>query len=98
MCYDGYFVSATATPTTVPDQSKVDEWLPPYKHEWYDLMPESYKMPPRRSFLDVRLGVAEANEKAKKVIVDVDADYKTKFGEGDTVGFLRSITVRELKL
>lgn len=82
VCYDGYFVSATATPTTVPDQSKVDEWLPPYKHEWYDIMPESYKMPPRRNFLDIRLGVAEANEKAKKVIVDVDSDYEKIFGRG----------------
>jgi len=82
VCYDGYFVSATATPTTVPDQAEVDKWLPPYKHEWYDLMPDSYKMPPPQSFLEMRLGVAEANEKAKKVIEDVDADYEKHFGRG----------------
>lgn len=82
VCYDGYFVSATATPTTVPDQAKVDAWLPPYKHEWYDLMPGSYKMPPPKSFVEQRMGVAEAHEKAKKVIKDVDADYKKHFGRG----------------
>jgi len=82
VCYDGYFVSATATPTTVPDQAKVDEWLPPYKHEWYDLMPGSYKMPPPKSFIQQRMGLAEAHEKAKKVIKDVDADYKKIFGRG----------------
>jgi len=82
VCYDGYFVSATATPTTVPDQAKVDEWLPPYKHEWYDLMPDSYKMPPPRSYLKIRLGVAEAHEKAKQVIKDVDADFEKHFGRG----------------
>ena len=82
VCYDGYFVSATATPTTLPDQAKVDEWLPPYKHEWYDLMPDSYKMPRPKSFLEQRKGVAEAHEKAKKVIKDVDADYKKHFDRG----------------
>ena len=82
VCYDGYFVSATATPTTVPDQAKVDEWLPPYKHEWYDLMPDSYKMPPPKSFLEQRIGVAEAHQKAKKIIEAVDADYKKHFGRG----------------
>ena len=82
VCYDGYFVSATATPTTIPDQAKVDQWLPPYKHEWYDLMPDSFKMPPPQSFLKMRLGVAEAQQKAKKVIEDVDTDYKKHFGRG----------------
>ena len=82
VCYDGYFVSATATPTTAPDQAKVDEWLPPYKHEWYDLMPDSYKMPPPKSFLKQRIGVAEAHQKAKKVIEAVDVDYKKHFGRG----------------
>jgi len=82
VCYDGYFVSATATPTTVPDQAKVDAWLPPYKHEWYNLLPGSYKMPPPQSFVEQRMGVAEAQEKAKKLIEDVDADFKKHFGRG----------------
>ena len=45
-------------------------------------MPDSYKMPPPRSFIQQRMGVAEAHEKAKKVIKDVDADYKKIFGRG----------------
>jgi pyruvate ferredoxin oxidoreductase alpha subunit len=82
VCYDGYFVSATATPTTIPDQTKVDKWLPPYKHEWYNLMPGNYKMPPPKSFVKQRMGVAEAHENAKKIIKDVDSDYKITFGRG----------------
>ena len=82
VCYDGYFISATATPTTVPDQAMVDAWLPSYKHEWYDLMPESHKMPPPTSMLEQRIGVAEAHEKAKTVIKDVDVDFKKTFGRG----------------
>lgn len=82
VCYDGYFVSATATPTTVPAQEKVDAWLPPYKHEWYDLLPESHRMPPPQSFLETRMAVAGAHERAKQVIKDVDDDYKKNFGRG----------------
>jgi pyruvate ferredoxin oxidoreductase alpha subunit len=82
VCYDGYFVSATATPTTVPDQAKVDKWLPPYKHEWYSLLPESYRMPPPQSFLKMRMGLTEALERSKKVIEEVDTDYKKHFGRG----------------
>jgi pyruvate ferredoxin oxidoreductase alpha subunit len=82
VCYDGYFVSATATPTTVPSQAKVDEWLPPYKHEWYNLMPDNYRMPKPSSFLKLRMGVAEAHKKAIQVINDTDADYMKYFGRG----------------
>ena len=82
VCYDGYFVSATATPTTVPDQKEVDKFLPPYRHKWYSLMPESYRTPPQRSFIETRMGLAEAHEKAKKVIEDVDKQYDKIFGRG----------------
>jgi len=43
VCYDGYTVSATATPTEVPGQNLIDAFLPPYKHEMYSLMPENPK-------------------------------------------------------
>jgi len=82
VCYDGYFVSATATPTTVPDQAQVDEWLPPYRHEWYSLIPGQFKMPPQESFLKTRMGLEEAHQRSKKVIEDVDKDYKRRFGRG----------------
>jgi pyruvate ferredoxin oxidoreductase alpha subunit len=82
VCYDGYFVSATATPTTVPDQAQVDEWLPPYRHEWYSLIPGEFKMPPPQSFIKMRMGLEEAHQRAKKVIEAVDKDYKRRFGRG----------------
>ena len=82
VCYDGYFVSATATPTTVPDQAQVDEWLPPYRHEWYSLIPGQFKMPPQESFLKIRMELEEAHQRSKKVIEAVDKDYKRRFGRG----------------
>ncbi len=80
-CYDGYFVSATATPTTVPDQAEVDDFLPPYKHEWYGLIPGEYKERGMRgNIAKARLEVQQAQEVAKKVIEEVESDYNKRFG------------------
>ncbi len=67
-CYDGYFVSATATPTTVPDQSDVDDFLPSYEHETYNLMPEDYEpIPFYRPIAESRFEVQQAHERAKGI-------------------------------
>lgn len=80
-CYDGYFVSATATPTTIPDQKEVDDFLPPYKHEYYSLMPEDYRMPVREgNMAKARYKVQQAQETAKSVIEEVEKDWKKRFG------------------
>ncbi|RLI08579.1 pyruvate ferredoxin oxidoreductase [Candidatus Bathyarchaeota archaeon] len=82
-CYDGYFVSATAIPTTVPDQGEVDEFLPPYKHEMYSLMPGDYRRPPfPLNIAKARYEVQKAMERAKKVIEKVDREYAKRFGRG----------------
>lgn len=82
VCYDGYFVSATAIPTTVPDQEKVDEFLPPYKHEMYSLMPEDYRNPPwaPMNIAKARYEVQQAMERAKDIIEEVDREYAKRFG------------------
>jgi pyruvate/2-oxoacid:ferredoxin oxidoreductase alpha subunit len=82
-CYDGYFVSATATPTTVPSQAEVDEFLPPYKHEMYSLLPEDWKPRPySENIAKARYEVQQAHDRAKKVIEDVDKEYRKRFGRG----------------
>ncbi len=82
-CYDGYFVSATATPTTVPDQSDVDDFLPSYEHETYNLMPEDYEpIPFYMPIAESRFEVQQAHERAKEVIEEVDKDYAKRFGRG----------------
>lgn len=82
VCYDGYFASATATPTNIPDQKEVDDYLPPYKHEMYNLMPGEFKT--RREFpqniAKARYEVQKATERAKGVIEEVDKSYGEKFG------------------
>ena len=81
-CYDGYFVSATATVTSVPDQNEVDGFLPPYKHEMYSLMPEDYtgEVAAQGSIAERRYIVQKALNKAKDVIEDVDKEFGKHFG------------------
>lgn len=80
-CYDGYFVSATATPTNVPDQKEVDDFLPPYKHEWYGLIPGEYKeRTSHQNIAKARYEVQQAQETAKKVIEEIENDYAKRFG------------------
>ena len=80
-CYDGYFVSATAIPTTIPDQAKVDDFLPPYVHEMYNLMPGEHKLPGRAgNMAKARYEVQKAHERAIKIIEEVDKDYGKRFG------------------
>ncbi len=82
-CYDGYFVSATATPTTVPAQDDVDDFLPPYVHEMYSLMPENPRAPPRAmNMAKARYEVQKAHERAKTIIEKVDKEYEKRFGRG----------------
>jgi pyruvate ferredoxin oxidoreductase alpha subunit len=80
-CYDGYFVSATATPTTIPDQSEVDDFLPSYFHEMYNIMPGEHK-PIRRAsnVAKARYEVEKAHERARVVIEEVDKEFGKRFG------------------
>jgi pyruvate ferredoxin oxidoreductase alpha subunit len=81
-CYDGYFVSATAIPVEIPDQEKVDSFLPPFKNKYWQLHPDkpirNYQMAstPKDEFIR-RI---DAMENAKKVIEDTDIEFRKKFG------------------
>jgi 2-oxoisovalerate ferredoxin oxidoreductase alpha subunit len=80
-CYDGYFVSATASKVDVPRQEDVDEFLPPYKHEWYSLIPGEERMRRERgSAAKNRYEIQQAEERAKVVIEEVDKEFGKKFG------------------
>ena len=80
-CYDGYFVSATATPTNVPEQEKVDEFLPPYQNPFYSLIPGNFKIRPRTpNVARARYELQQVMERAIDVIKDVDNEFGEKFG------------------
>ena len=80
-CYDGYFVSATATPTTIPDQAEVDDFLPPFFNEMWNIMPGKFK--PRSwatNIAESRYEVQKAHDRAKDVIEEVDEEFGKRFG------------------
>ncbi len=83
---DGYVLSACAMPVDVPDQDKVDEFLPPYHHEHFYLDPEKSPRPSpdtptyRGLETELRYQIEEAMVNAKEVIREVNDDYGKKFG------------------
>jgi len=83
VAYDGFILSHTSMPVDVPEQSKIDEFLPEFKSLWKldienpithgnIIMPSDY--------MDVRYSMNEAMKKAKKVIEEVGEEYGKKFG------------------
>ena len=83
VCQDGYFVSHIPGKCVIPDQSQVDEFLPPYKlpHPLDPKRPISHGpqiRPDQGTIMDLQR--AEAMLDAPKVIKEAIADYNKIFG------------------
>ncbi len=83
VCQDGYFVSHIPGPVTLPDQSQVDEFLPPYKlpHPLDPKRPVSHGpqiRPDQGTIMDLQR--AEAMLAAPAVIKEAFADFGRIFG------------------
>ena len=75
--YDGYVLSYTAEPVEIPDQGKVDAWLPPYE-AIPSYLPGGQDPPSR-----LRIPWKEHHEiivNSKKVITEVNDSYGKTFG------------------
>jgi len=75
--YDGYVLSYTAEPVEIPDQGKVDAWLPPNK-AIPSYLPGGQDPPSR-----IRLPWKEHHDiivNSKKVIMEVNDSYGKTFG------------------
>lgn len=96
VCYDGYYLSHTYMPFDVPDEQKVDTFLPEYqyKHTLDPQNPENLNtvtMPfthPDRDgvtqpgYMDIRHNLHEELGTAIPVFEQIDAAYKEAFGRG----------------
>jgi pyruvate ferredoxin oxidoreductase alpha subunit/phenylglyoxylate dehydrogenase alpha subunit len=84
VCYDGFYLSHMSEPVTIPDQTLVDRFLPPYRPTHVKLDPEIPMsvdpLTPGLLFTQYRQGHIEAQEKAKEVIERVDRDFGQVFG------------------
>jgi pyruvate ferredoxin oxidoreductase alpha subunit len=77
--YDGYVLSYTAEPVEIPDQGKVDDWLPPNK-AIPSYLPGEQEAPSR-----IREPWKEHHEiivNSKKIIMEVNESYRKTFGRG----------------
>ena len=80
---DGFILSHTMAPVDVPDQSEVDEWLPPRRQPYY-IAPETNvvmgNIVPDDDYYMLRYSMQKAMEQAKRVIEETDKEYGKKFG------------------
>lgn len=96
VCYDGYYLSHTYMPFEVPDNQKVDQFLPPY-HFKYSLNPENpeslntvtmaHSRPDRDQiiqpgYMDIRHNLHQEMRSAIPVLEEIDGQYKKLIGRG----------------
>jgi pyruvate/2-oxoacid:ferredoxin oxidoreductase alpha subunit len=96
VCYDGYLLSHTHMPFEIPDQDRVDTFLPPYR-PLYSLKPESpanlntVTLPDVRAdghggifpgYMEIRCSLQEDMRRAIHVTAQVDKNFKDVFGRG----------------
>ena len=96
VCYDGYYLSHTHMPFDMPDEDKVDTFLPAYNYK-HTLNPEdpenlnTVTMPQGRpdrdgmtqlGYMDIRHNLQQELRKSIPVFEDIDAAYQKVFGRG----------------
>lgn len=88
ICLDGFTLTHVSEPVEIPDQDKVDEFLPPFDPEYSlakslkeeDPVCFSHITPPETSYMEYKYRQAEAAERASERINKVDEEFAEKFG------------------
>jgi len=83
VCLEGFILSHTYAPASVPDQNEVDSFLPEYKCGWMlDVnRPFSHaNLVSPEYYMEFRYMIQEAMENAKRLIPQIDKDYGKLFG------------------
>ena len=85
VCYDGYTTSHTATPVDIPEQERVDAFLPPYKHKYIYLDPDDPREvgvagPKSGHQLEIRLQMENILQNSLALFEKIDTDYGDAFG------------------
>jgi pyruvate ferredoxin oxidoreductase alpha subunit len=101
---DGYILSYTDEPVDIPDEAKVDAFLPPYK-TMIPLLPDQgkesrdFQMQQWSVGRDVQTTFIEdqqAMENAKKVIKEVNSEFKKMFGRGYGNGLVEEYKTKDV--
>jgi 2-oxoisovalerate ferredoxin oxidoreductase alpha subunit len=83
VCLEGFILSHTYMPVKIPEQEKIDDFLPPYKSGWlldtnHPLSHSNLVSP--EWYMEFRYMIQEAMENAKRLIPQVDEEYGEAFG------------------
>jgi len=85
VCYDGYILSHTVEPVDVPEQVDVDAFLPPYNYP-YPLDPEKPStmggVGVPEYYTEFRFLLQKAVLDSKKKLIEVNNEFKKRFGRG----------------
>jgi len=83
VCLEGFILSHTYAPVQIPEQEKIDDFLPPYKCGWILDVNQPYShgnMVSPEWYMEFRYMIQEAMENAKKLIPEIDREYGKRFG------------------
>lgn len=84
VCLDGFILTHTVEPVEIPEQSDVDEFLPPYEPVHQFLDPEKPmslgNFADTKSYTELRHDIQKALDYSKDVITDVGKEFGEKFG------------------
>jgi 2-oxoisovalerate ferredoxin oxidoreductase alpha subunit len=83
VCLEGFILSHTYMPVKLPEQEKIDDFLPPYKSGWlldtnHPLSHSNLVSP--EWYMEFRYMIQEAMENAKRLIPQIDREYGKIFG------------------
>ena len=83
VCLEGFILSHTYAPVQIPEQEKIDGFLPPYKCGWILDVNQPYShgnMVSPEWYMEFRYMIQEAMENARKLIPEIDREYGKRFG------------------
>ena len=83
ICFEGFILSHTSMPVTIPAQTEIDAFLGPYKPAWTLNLNDPFSHGPLVSpewYMEFRYLIQEAMENAKKLIPAIDKEYSRIFG------------------
>jgi len=83
VCLEGFILSHTYAPAEIPDQAKIDDFLPEFKSGWVlDVnKPCSHaNLVSPEWYMEFRYMIQEAMENAKRLIPQIDKEYGKRFG------------------
>jgi 2-oxoisovalerate ferredoxin oxidoreductase alpha subunit len=83
VCFEGFILSHTSMPVSIPSQEEIDDFLPPYNPPWLldvDAPVTHGSIVYPDYYMEFRYFMYEALENAKRLIPEIDKEYGKLFG------------------